>query len=34
MVDPLIYDVACNLAEMHLDDVGLSVSTTTSSYVY
>jgi hypothetical protein len=23
--DPLIYDVACNLAEMHMDDVGLQV---------
>jgi hypothetical protein len=25
-IDPLIYDVACNLAEMHMDDVGLQVS--------
>jgi protein arginine N-methyltransferase 2 len=24
-IDPLIYDVACNLAEMHMDDVGLQV---------
>jgi hypothetical protein len=29
--DPLIYDVACNLAEMHMDDVGLQVSTYTTS---
>ena len=28
--DPLIYDVACNLAEMHMDDVGLQVSRQTA----